>query len=145
MLIFNILRSFGIFYGRLVMLWLFGIFSPILVYCINKNLATLVIITNLIDFCWFSAKANGMILFLQNLAVFWVKNVIHFLKKKIFKSLHWSQKSVKKPWIRIVWLSIEFVICRISIKRQDSETGRNFVELKSNSLTWILFFGVLNA
>jgi hypothetical protein len=38
MVIWNILRSFGICYGRLV---IFGIFSPVLVYCVKKNLATL--------------------------------------------------------------------------------------------------------
>jgi hypothetical protein len=41
MVIWNIWRSFGIFYGRLVMLWLFGIFSLVLVYCVENNLATL--------------------------------------------------------------------------------------------------------
>jgi hypothetical protein len=42
MAIFNILRQFGIIYGHLVMLWIFGTFSPVLVYCVEKNLATLV-------------------------------------------------------------------------------------------------------
>jgi hypothetical protein len=32
--IWNILRPFGIFYGHLGMLWLFGIFFPVLVYCV---------------------------------------------------------------------------------------------------------------
>jgi hypothetical protein len=41
MVIWNILRSFGIFYGHLAMLWYFGIFSLVLVYCDKKNLATL--------------------------------------------------------------------------------------------------------
>jgi hypothetical protein len=35
----NILRPFGTFYGHLVILWQFDIFSPVLVY--KKNLATL--------------------------------------------------------------------------------------------------------
>jgi hypothetical protein len=38
---FGILRSFVIFYGDLVFQLQFGIFSPILVYCVKKNLATL--------------------------------------------------------------------------------------------------------
>jgi hypothetical protein len=29
------------FYSHLVILWQFGIFSPVLVYCVKKNLATL--------------------------------------------------------------------------------------------------------
>jgi hypothetical protein len=41
MVICNSLQAFGIFYGHLVMLWQFGIFSPVLVYCVKKNLATL--------------------------------------------------------------------------------------------------------
>jgi hypothetical protein len=41
-IIWNILRSFGIFHGHLVMLWWFGMFSFVLVYCAKKNLATLV-------------------------------------------------------------------------------------------------------
>jgi hypothetical protein len=41
MVIWNILQSFCIFYSHLVMLWLFGIFSPIMVNCVKKNLATL--------------------------------------------------------------------------------------------------------
>jgi hypothetical protein len=36
------LVSFGIFYGHLVISWSYGIFSPVLVYCVKKNLATLV-------------------------------------------------------------------------------------------------------
>jgi hypothetical protein len=39
--IWNILRPFGILYGRLVIKWQFDIFSPILVYCVEKNLAAL--------------------------------------------------------------------------------------------------------
>jgi hypothetical protein len=35
MVIWNILRSFGIFYGHLVMLWQFSIFSLFLVYCVK--------------------------------------------------------------------------------------------------------------
>jgi hypothetical protein len=31
----------NIFYDHLVILWYFGIFSPVLVYCDKKNLATL--------------------------------------------------------------------------------------------------------
>jgi hypothetical protein len=30
-----------IYYGHLVILWQFDIFSPVLVYCVEKNLATL--------------------------------------------------------------------------------------------------------
>jgi hypothetical protein len=41
MVFWNILRPFGIFYTYLVMLWSFGIFLPVLVYCAKKNLATL--------------------------------------------------------------------------------------------------------
>jgi hypothetical protein len=43
----NIIWPFGIyyghftFYGHLVILWTFGIFSPVLVNCVEKNLATL--------------------------------------------------------------------------------------------------------
>jgi hypothetical protein len=37
----DILRRFGIFHVLLVILWSFGTFFPILVYCIKKNLATL--------------------------------------------------------------------------------------------------------
>jgi hypothetical protein len=36
-----ILWTFGTFYGHLVILWQFSIFSPILVYCVKKSLATL--------------------------------------------------------------------------------------------------------
>jgi hypothetical protein len=39
--IWNILRHFGTFYGNLVIKRQFGIFSPVLVYCVKKNLATL--------------------------------------------------------------------------------------------------------
>jgi hypothetical protein len=42
MAVWNILRPLGIYYGHLVMLWQFGIFFPVLVYCDKKNLATLV-------------------------------------------------------------------------------------------------------
>jgi hypothetical protein len=42
MAIWNILLPFGIFYGNLVLKWQFGLFSPVLVYCVKKNLATLV-------------------------------------------------------------------------------------------------------
>jgi hypothetical protein len=41
MVIWNISRSSGVFSGHLVMLWKFGIFSLVLVYCVKKNLATL--------------------------------------------------------------------------------------------------------
>jgi hypothetical protein len=41
MAIWNILRPLGICYGHLVIFWIFGIFSPGLVYCVKKNLATL--------------------------------------------------------------------------------------------------------
>jgi hypothetical protein len=40
MVIWNILWTFGIFYDRLVHL-VFGTFSPLLVSCTKKNLATL--------------------------------------------------------------------------------------------------------
>jgi hypothetical protein len=40
--ILNILRPFGTLYGHLVILWQFDIFSHVLVYCVEKNLATLV-------------------------------------------------------------------------------------------------------
>jgi hypothetical protein len=39
--VWNKLRPFGIFYGHLVILWQFGTFSTVLVYCVEKNLATL--------------------------------------------------------------------------------------------------------
>jgi hypothetical protein len=39
--IWIILRSFGKFYGHLVMLWKCGTFFFVLVYCAKKNLATL--------------------------------------------------------------------------------------------------------
>jgi hypothetical protein len=39
--IWNILRPFGTFYGHLVIKWQFGIFSPVLVNCVKKKLATL--------------------------------------------------------------------------------------------------------
>jgi hypothetical protein len=42
--IWSILRSFGLFYGHLVMLWYFGIFFLVLVHCAKKNLATLLYI-----------------------------------------------------------------------------------------------------
>jgi hypothetical protein len=35
------LRPFGIFNCHLAMLWLFGMFPPIFVHCVKKNLATL--------------------------------------------------------------------------------------------------------
>jgi hypothetical protein len=41
----NILQSFGIIYGHFVILWQFGIFSLVLVYCVKKNLATLTMST----------------------------------------------------------------------------------------------------
>jgi hypothetical protein len=41
MAIWNLLRPFGTFYGQLAIKWQFGIYSPILVYCVKKNLATL--------------------------------------------------------------------------------------------------------
>jgi hypothetical protein len=41
MVLWNILWSFGIFYGHLVMLWKFGVFPLVLVNCVKKNLATL--------------------------------------------------------------------------------------------------------
>jgi hypothetical protein len=40
MTIWNILRPFCAVYGHLVILLQFGIFSPVLVYCVMKNLAT---------------------------------------------------------------------------------------------------------
>jgi hypothetical protein len=56
MAIWNIVMPFGIcyglleysdaiylvFYGRSVIYWQFGLFFPVLVYCVKKNLATLV-------------------------------------------------------------------------------------------------------
>jgi hypothetical protein len=39
--IWNIAWLYGIFYGDLVILGSFGIFSPVLVYCEKINLATL--------------------------------------------------------------------------------------------------------
>jgi hypothetical protein len=41
MAIWSILRTLGIFYGHLVILWQFGIVPPPLVHCVAKNLATL--------------------------------------------------------------------------------------------------------
>jgi hypothetical protein len=41
MVIWNILRPFDILNGHLVIKWQFGIFFPVLVYYIEKNLATL--------------------------------------------------------------------------------------------------------
>jgi hypothetical protein len=38
---FDILRPFGTFYGHLVILWQFDLFCPVLVYCVEKNLAAL--------------------------------------------------------------------------------------------------------
>jgi hypothetical protein len=37
----NILQPFGIFYDHLVIWWQFGMFTPVLVYWVKKNLATL--------------------------------------------------------------------------------------------------------
>jgi hypothetical protein len=42
MSIWSILRPFGVFYGHLVHFTRFGTFEPIMVFCIKKNLATLV-------------------------------------------------------------------------------------------------------
>jgi hypothetical protein len=42
MAIWNILWPFGAFFAHLVIFWQFGIFSPVLVYCVKKNLATVV-------------------------------------------------------------------------------------------------------
>jgi hypothetical protein len=39
--IWSILWPFGTVYGHLVIKWQFGIFSPVLVYCVWKNPATL--------------------------------------------------------------------------------------------------------
>jgi hypothetical protein len=39
--IWKILCLFCKLYGHLEILWQFGIFSPVLVYCVKKNLATL--------------------------------------------------------------------------------------------------------
>jgi hypothetical protein len=39
--IWNVSQPLGIFYGRFVMLWSFGIYFPVLVYCVKTNLATL--------------------------------------------------------------------------------------------------------
>jgi hypothetical protein len=41
MVIWNILWSFGIYYGHLVMLWQFGTFSLVSVRCVKKHVATL--------------------------------------------------------------------------------------------------------
>jgi hypothetical protein len=41
MAIWNLLRPLSIFYGHLEIKWSFGIFSPVLVYCVKKALATL--------------------------------------------------------------------------------------------------------
>jgi hypothetical protein len=43
MVLLNILQSFGIFYGHLVMLWYFSVFCLVLVSCFKKNLATLLV------------------------------------------------------------------------------------------------------
>jgi hypothetical protein len=45
MVIWNILRPFGIPYGQEVMLWSFDKIFPILVYCVKKNLATLLVLS----------------------------------------------------------------------------------------------------
>jgi hypothetical protein len=42
MAIGNILRQFGIFNGHTINCWYFGLFFPILVYCITKCVATLI-------------------------------------------------------------------------------------------------------
>jgi hypothetical protein len=40
--ILSLVRSFDTFNGYLVFLWQVGMFFSVLVYCINKNLATMV-------------------------------------------------------------------------------------------------------
>jgi hypothetical protein len=42
MAIMNIVMQFGIFYGHVAKRWQVGLFPPVLVYCVKKNLATLV-------------------------------------------------------------------------------------------------------
>jgi hypothetical protein len=42
MAIWNILLPFGICHGHLIIYWSFGTVSPVWVYCITTNLATLV-------------------------------------------------------------------------------------------------------
>jgi hypothetical protein len=42
MAVWNILGSFGKFCGHLVILWQFGIFPRVLVYCAKKNLTILI-------------------------------------------------------------------------------------------------------
>jgi hypothetical protein len=46
MAIWNIVRPFGIFYGHLAIKWKFGAFSSVLVFCVKKNLATMLGIAN---------------------------------------------------------------------------------------------------
>jgi hypothetical protein len=47
MVIWYILWPFGTFYGLLVTIWY--IFPPVLVYCLEKNLATLVFLNIVLD------------------------------------------------------------------------------------------------
>jgi hypothetical protein len=59
MVFWNILRTLGIFYAHLATLCSFGIFSPVLVYCVKKNLATLQMSQNSQREHSFSFKDSG--------------------------------------------------------------------------------------
>jgi hypothetical protein len=52
MAIWNILWPFGTFYVQLAIYRQFGTFSPVLVYCVKQNLATLILSTNSQQCCY---------------------------------------------------------------------------------------------
>jgi hypothetical protein len=88
--IWYILRPFGIFYGHLVMLWSFGIFFPVLVYCVKTNLATMLL---------------GSYLNVTNSTVkamyFFDKNGLGYVLGDFFRKLVWShcRSSMKMTWL----------------------------------------------
>jgi tetrahydromethanopterin S-methyltransferase subunit G len=112
MVIWNILRSFGIFYGILVMLWLICIFSLVLVYCVNKNLATLHYIIDKIFS--FPLSLIIQVRFLVSPTFSWLVCcyvVLHSLLSSQFHSLltgprafcstYWHIETGKKGFVRI--------------------------------------------
>jgi hypothetical protein len=88
--IWNIIRLFGTFYGHRVIWWQFGIFSPVLVYCVKKKLATLFETRERISIS-FLATTSGRQHRIQGPMLWFLKYSL-FLQKN--ESSHWFLRKV---------------------------------------------------
>jgi hypothetical protein len=119
-----ILRPSGIFCDHLVIKWPFGIFSPVLVHCFTKNLATLQ-----------SARWP----FQTHRTWLWGRSCLHFLRMKAnaekpsraIKKLDWRKK-MSVAWIRPRVTKLVESFTLVSVLKF-TEVAKNF---------WLLVFTV---